>query len=145
MKKVAPAARSKARRFALQALYQAQLTGDSLALIENQFREDHDMKRVDTEYLHDALKGVSESEEELWEVLVPCLDRPKDELTPVERGILLLGAYELQFRIDVPYRVVLDEAIELAQMFGANESFKFINSVLDRLSKTLRTAEPRPG
>ncbi len=145
MKKVAPAARSKARRFVLQALYQAQLTGDSLVLIENQFREDHDMKRVDTTYLHEVLKGVSETEDELWELLVPCLDRPKDELTPVERGILLLGAFELQSRIDVPYRVVIDEGIELAQMFGANESFKFINSVLDRLSRTLRTAEPRPN
>ncbi len=145
MKKVAPAARSKARRFALQALYQAQLTGDSLTLIESQFREDHDMKRVDTIYLHEVLKGVSETEQELWDVLVPCLDRPKDELTPVERGILLLGAFELQSRIDVPFRVVLDEAVELAQTFGANESFKVVNSVLDRLSKTLRTAEPRPG
>lgn len=141
MNKVAPAARSKARRFAVQAVYQAQLTDDPLSVVERQFREDHDMKRVDTEYLHDSLQGISSGEPELIELLAPHLGREVDELTHVERAILLLGAWELNARIDIPYRVVIDEAIELAQLFGASESYRFVNAALDQLARQVRQAE----
>ena len=141
MNKVAPAARSKARRFAVQAVYQAQLTDDPLSVVERQFREDHDMKRVDTEYLHDSLQGISSGEPELIELLAPHLGREVDELTHVERAILLLGAWELNARIDIPYRVVINEAIELAQLFGASESYRFVNAALDQLARHVRPAE----
>lgn len=135
------AARRKARRFLLQALYQIELTSDSVSQVEKQFLDDHDMKRVDTDYLHDVLTGIGKDRDRLWEVIDPCLDRPRKELDPVERCILIIGAYELLERIDVPYKVVIDEGIELAQVFGASGSFKYINTVLDKIAKAHRQAE----
>ena len=135
------AARSKARRFAMQALYQAQMSGDDLFTIERQFHEDNELKRVDTEYLHEVLNGVAQSRDGLWEVLVPLLDRDRAEVGAVEQAILCLGAYELLHRINIPYRVVINEGVELARMFGANESYKFINSVLDGVARSHRQVE----
>jgi len=140
---ISSAARSKARRFILQALYQIQLTGDPAAAVVKQFVEDHDMKRVDTVYFDEVLPAVMREENALWSLIDPLLDRSREELDPVERAILLLGTYELTHRIDVPFRVVIDEAIELARMFGASESYKYVNSILDQLSKTQRIAEQR--
>ena len=138
-----PAARSKARRFTLQALYQIQLTGQGAGEVEQQFRDDHDMKRVDTDYFHDLLSGIQRVQATLWETIDPLLDRKRDELDPVEKAVLLLGTFELQERIDVPYRVVINESIELARMFGASESHKFVNSILERVAKESRQAERR--
>ncbi len=136
-----PAARSKARRFALQALYQMQLTGDSAATVESQFLADHEMKRVDTSWFHQALSEIAAGEDELVALFVDKLDRPLAEIDPVEKAVLLIGTWELKERIDVPYKVVINEAVELAKQFGASESHRYVNSILDILSRELRPVE----
>ena len=137
MKSVA-AARRKARRFTLQALYQMQFTGDSASVVEQQFLCDHDMKRVDTTYFHELLSGIASQQEILLEAIKPKLDRDLKEIDPVEKAILLIGGFELMERIDVPYKVVIDEGVELAKLFGASGSFKYVNSILDQLAKQYR-------
>ena len=127
----------------MQALYQMQLTGDSAAEVERQFREDNDMKRVDTNYFHELLSGVAAKQEELLETIEPKLDRKLDEIDPIEKAILLIGTFELVERIDLPYRVVINESVELAKQFGASESFKYVNSILDQQAKAFRQAEIR--
>ena len=139
--KNSPAARSKARRFVLQALYQMHMTGTTAAEVETQFRQDHDMKRVDTEYLHDVLMGIAKQKSELIAQLTPQLDRAFEELDPVETAALKIGAFELIHRVDVPYRVVINEGVELVKQFGASESHKLVNTVLDSLAKIHREAE----
>jgi N utilization substance protein B len=141
--KASVAARSKARRFVMQALYQMQLTGDSAAEVERQFCEDNNMKRVDTTYFHELLSGVAAKESQLLESIVPKLDRGVDELDPIEKAILLIGTFELMERIDLPYRVVINESIEMAKQFGASESFKYVNSILDQQAKEFRKTELR--
>ena len=139
--KNSPAARSKARRFVLQALYQMHMTGTTAAEVETQFRQDHDMKRVDTEYLHDVLIGIAKNRSELIAQVAPQLDRKFEELDPVETAALKIGAFELMHRVDVPYRVVINEGVELVKQFGASESHKLVNTVLDSLAKIHREAE----
>ncbi|WP_101675470.1 transcription antitermination factor NusB [Alloalcanivorax mobilis] len=136
-----PAARRKARRYALQAMYQWQLAGAALSDIEAQFMADNDMKKVDRDYFHALLHGVPADVTALDEALRPFLDRRVEELSQVEKAILRIGAFELKSRIDVPYRVVINEGIELAKVFGAEESFKYVNGVLDKLARRLRSAE----
>jgi transcription antitermination protein NusB len=136
-----PSARSKARRFALQAHYQIQLSDCSVASVESQFLQDHDMKRVDTEYFHELLSGTSVHRQALIGLITPTLDRSFESLDPIEKAILFIGCFELVHRIDVPYRVVINEGIELARQFGASESHKYINSILDRLAKDHRASE----
>ena len=140
MKPIA-AARSKARRFTLQALYQMQLTGDSASVVEQQFLSDHEMKRVDTTYFHEVLSGIAAEQDSLLEVITPHLDRDLSEIDPVEKAVLLIGAYELKERIDIPYKVVINESVELAKQFGATDSFKYVNSILDQLAKLYRSVE----
>ena len=140
MKPIA-AARSKARRFTLQALYQMQLTGDSASVVEQQFLNDHEMKRVDTTYFHEVLSGIAAGQDSLLETITPHLDRDLGEIDPVEKAVLLIGAYELKERIDIPYKVVINESVELAKQFGATDSFKYVNSILDQLAKLYRSAE----
>ena len=137
------AARRKARRFALQALYQMQLTGDSASVVEQQFLSDHDMKRVDTTYLHELLAGIAAQKDALLETITPKLDRDISKIDPIAKSILLIGSFELLERVDVPYKVVINEAVELAKLFGANESFKYVNSILDQLAVQYRQAEQR--
>ena len=139
-----PSARRKARRFALQALYQWQLSGNDLSEIEVQFRRDNDMKKVDREYFHALLHGVPAHLDELDDALQPALDRKVSELSQVEKVILRIGAFELLHRVDVPYRVVLNEGIELAKLFGADDSFKYVNGVLDKLARKFRKLEQAP-
>lgn len=139
-----PSARRKARRFALQALYQWQLSGNDLADIELQFRRDNDMKKVDREYFHELLHGVPAQVDVLDDALQPALDRKVAELSQVEKVILRIGAFELINRLDVPYRVVLNEGIELAKLFGADDSFKYVNGVLDKLARKFRKLELAP-
>lgn len=136
-----PGARRKARHFAMQALYQWDLAGASLSNIEAEFLTDNDMSKVDTEYFRDILRGVPKELDDLDDKLSPCLSRGMQEVTPVERAILRLGAYELLHRIDVPYRVVINESVELSKKFGANESHKFINGALDKLAQAVRVVE----
>lgn len=136
-----PAARRKARRYTLQALYQWQLAGTALNDIEAQFLADNDMKKVDRAYFHALLHGVPARIGELDDALRPFLDRRVEDLSQVEKAILRIGTFELKERLDVPYRVVINEGIELAKVFGAEESFKYINGVLDKLARRLRAAE----
>ena len=136
-----PAARRKARRSALQALYQWQLAGSTLSDIEAQFLAANDMQKVDRTYFHDLLHGVPAEVTGLDEALRPFLDRRVEELSQVEKALLRIGAFELKERLDVPYRVVINESIELAKVFGADDSFKYVNGVLDKLARRLRSAE----
>lgn len=135
------AARRKARRFATQALYQWQMTSDGLSGIEAQFRTDNDMRKTDVAYFHEILHGVPAYIEELDAAIRPFLDRDLNELDQVERAILRLSTYELLKRMDVPYRVVINEGIELAKTFGATESHKYVNGVLDKVAQRARYAE----
>ncbi|MCS4503382.1 transcription antitermination factor NusB [Arhodomonas aquaeolei] len=139
--------RSRARRRALQALYQWQVAGQDIASIEKQFLEDYRMGRTDLEYFSVLLHGVPASASRLDAALEGHLDRPFRTLDPVEKAILRLGAYELLERMEVPYRVVLNEAVELAKAFGAEQSHRFINGVLDRVGhdSALRRAELGAG
>ncbi|WP_051219109.1 transcription antitermination factor NusB [Oceanobacter kriegii] len=143
--KPSPAARRKARRFAVQALYQWQLSGANLGQIEAEFRADNDMSKVDLEYFHDILHGVPKDCATLDEKITPLLDRRLDEMTPVEMAILRLGAFEMLHRIDVPYKVVINESVELAKTFGATDGHKFVNGVLDKLAQRTRSVEIRGG
>jgi len=142
-KKTSPAARRKARRFAVQAIYQWQLASANLASIEAEFRTDNDMSKVDLEYFHDILHGVPREKSELDAKIQPLLDRRLDELTPVELAILRLGAYEMVHRLDVPYKVVINESVELAKTFGATDGHKYVNGILDKLAQRDRMVEIR--
>lgn len=133
-----PRGRSLARRFAMQALYQWQLTQQDAAAIDAQFATEEDMERADQAYFHELLHEVPARLERLNGALAPCLDRALAQLDPVERAILWIGAYELMFRSDVPYRVVINEAVELAKRFGADQGHRFVNGVLDRLARSER-------
>lgn len=141
--KVGIRARKKARRFVLQALYQRRLAGTPEMEIETQFLEDNDMAKVDTVYFHELLMGVPANESELSDQIKECIDRKITELDPVELSILLLGAYEMMHRLDIPYKVVINEGIELAKAFGATDSYKYVNSILDKLAHQHRKAEMR--
>ena len=140
MKSIA-AARSRSRKFLVQALYQAQLMGESFGSVINSFTEEHNMKRADVDYFREVLRGIHDDRKALEALITSRLDRDYDEIDPVEKGILLLGCYELRSRIDVPYRVVINEGVELAKSFGATDSFKYVNSILDSLARELRVAE----
>ena len=134
-------ARHKARRLATQALYTWQVAGQDLADIESQYRLDHDMSKIDGEYFHELLHEVPNHLDELDAHIVPLLDRGIDEVDAVERAVLRLGCYELAHRLDVPYRVVINESVKLAKTFGADQSHKYINGILDGVAKKLRAAE----
>jgi len=136
-----PSARREARKLALQALYQWQLAAPSLNEIEAQFRVDNDFSRIDAAYFREILHGVADDVDDLEAAFAPLLDRAVDVLDPVERAILRLSAWELLRRVDIPYRVVINEGIELAKLFGATDGHKFINGVLDRLAPKLRSHE----
>ena len=138
-------ARGRARRLTLQGLYQWQLSGAPAREVAAELLVSQNVKDTDTEYFQELLKGVIEESAELETAFTPHLDRPANQLDPIERGILLLGTYELKVKLDVPYRVVLNEAVELAKAFGADESHKYINAVLDKTAAELRRAERAAG
>lgn len=135
------AGRRKARHYALQALYQWTMAGAPTTDIEAEFRTDYDFSVVDLEYFQALLHGVAPEAEELDALYEPLLDRKLAELDPIERSLLRMGAFELRDRIDVPYRVVINESVALAKKFGASESFRYINGVLDKLAAQLRAPE----
>lgn len=136
--------RRRARALAMQGLYQRHFSKSSVSDIEAEFMVDNDMSKVDTLYFRDLLRGVHREQAELDRLLEPFLDRPLHEVDPVELAIVRLGAYELKHRLDVPYKVVINEGIEMAKKFGGTEGHKFVNSILDKLSRRLRLAETRP-
>ena len=135
------AQRRKARHFGLQALYQWTLSGASVTDIEAEFRGDNDFRHTDGEYFSALLRGVTADVESLEMLFAPALDRALDELDPIERNLLRLGTFELRDRIDVPYKVVISEAVALAKKFGATDSHKYVNGVLDKIARDLRTVE----
>lgn len=134
-------ARHLARKRAVQALYMWEMTGQDVSDIDTHFVLEHDMKNVDVKYFKELLHKVPAHVEELDEHIKPLIDRPFKELDPVECAIMRLGVYELQHRIDIPYKVVINEAVELAKVFGAEEGHKYVNSILDRIAKKLRAIE----
>jgi len=137
-KRLNPALRRKARQMAMQALYQWELASSSLVGIEREFFEDNDMAKVDVDYFSELLHQVPAMKTELDDLLKPLLDRDISELTPVELTILRLSGYELLKRHDVPYRVIINEGVELAKTFGATDGHKYVNGVLDRLAREIR-------
>lgn len=137
------AARCRARSFAMQALYQWHMAGQAINEIEAQFYVDNDFSKVDNDYFKAILHGVPSRVSEIDEAFSPFLDRPINELDPVELAILRLSTFELLERIDVPYRVVINEGVELAKTFGATDGHKFVNGILDRLAPRIRQAETR--
>ena len=139
------ATRRAARALAMQALYQWHMAGQSLNEIESQFRVDNNFAQVDGAYFHELFNGAARHRPEIDQAIEPLLDRPLGELDPVELSILRLSTFELMSRTDVPYRVVINEGIELAKTFGATEGHKFVNGVLDKLAPQLRAAEARKG
>ncbi len=138
---VLAAQRRKARHYAMQALYQWHMAGASLTAIEAEFRTEYDFAQVDLDYFQALLHGVPAQLDELEAVLEPLLDRGLEELDPIERSLLRMGTFELKERIDVPYKVVINEAVSLAKKFGATDGHKYINGVLDKAARQLRKAE----
>ncbi|MDP9141294.1 MAG: transcription antitermination factor NusB [Pseudomonadota bacterium] len=134
--------RGLARRLTVQALYQWLLNEGTPTQLLRQFREQEEgLGRADPAYFEELLIGVVEHAPTLTLDLVPQLDRPLNQLDPVEHAVLLLGAYELRHKPEVPWRVVVNESINLAKMFGAEDGFKFVNGVLDKLARQLRPGE----
>lgn len=140
-----PAARTRSRRRAVQALYAWQLSGSSMPAIIDQFRHEQDMEVADLEYFEDLLQGVERERETLDSGLAPWLDRDIEQVDPIERAILRLSAYELKCRPDVPYRVVLNEAVEVAKRFGTDFGHTYVNGVLDHAAAAWREAEYDKG
>ncbi|WP_395684268.1 transcription antitermination factor NusB [Dokdonella sp.] len=136
-----PAARSRARRRALQALYAWQMSGNRIEGVIDQFRHEQDMQIADLEYFEELVRGVVRLQAELDAAIVPYLDREIARVDPIERAALRIAAYELRERIDVPYRVVINEAVETTKRFGADHGHTYVNGVLDKLAASWRSAE----
>lgn len=134
-------ARSLSRKLAMQALYQWQLTGQGAAELRNQFAGEDGYADADGEYFVELLLGVTGAIESLDAELGALIDRPVAQLDPVEHAVLLIGIHELAHRLDVPYRVVINEGVDLARRFGATDGHKFVNAVLDRAARKLRATE----
>ncbi|HTT37653.1 MAG TPA: transcription antitermination factor NusB [Burkholderiales bacterium] len=135
--------RRRSRELALQALYQWLLTGDDADALCRQTAEKKEYARADTAYLESIVRGVVLCAGELTEALQPFLDRPVDQLSPIERVLLLMGAYELIHAHEVPYRVVINEAVELAKTYGGTDGHRYVNGVLDKLASQVRAGETK--
>jgi len=133
-----PQARRKARSLALQAIYQWQLVADDIVNIKMQFVDKINSKKVDAEYFNDLLDGVIKNVGAIDEVITPLLDRKIKDLDAVELAVLRLATYELMMRLDVPYKVVINEALELTKNFGSIEGYKYVNGVLDKVARGSR-------
>lgn len=134
-------ARSLARKLAMQALYQWQLTQQTAAEIKQQYLESDDSAGVDEDHFVELLTQSIARNEAITTALKPFVDRPLEQLDPVEAAILMIGIYELQHRVDIPYRVVINEGVDLCKRFGATDAHKYINAVLDRAAREIRAAE----
>ena len=133
--------RHRARELALQGVYQWSVTAGEAAQIEKQMHEEKNLGRYDKELFSKLLRGTLSQHANLEALLAPCLDRPLAELSPVEFSILLLGAFELSQHLEVPYKVVINEAVELAKTFGGTDGHKYVNGVLDKLAPQVRAPE----
>jgi N utilization substance protein B len=134
-------ARTNARKAAVQALYQWQMTGQSLTDIERQFLEEDRLKDTQKTYFYELFEGVPKNLDDIDLTLTEFVDRPVDKIDPVERAILRIGVYELLHRLDMPFRVILNEGINLAKCFGADGSHKYVNGILDKVAQKKRTME----
>ena len=133
--------RRLAREFVLQGLYQRQLSGNSLSMIREQIAEVAGFARADQPYFDELWKGVGADFDAQVRACEQYLDRQAEGLSPIERAILAIGAWELANRLEIPYRVVINEAVELAKSYGGTDGHKFVNGVLDRLAADVRAAE----
>jgi len=134
-------ARSRARRYAMQALYQWDLSGTDLPLIRKQFLVNEDFSKADQPYFMELLSELPKQADVVDAAIAGYIDRPIEQLDPVERAILRIGIYELLARADIPYRVVINEAVQLAKKFGAEQGHAFVNGVLDKAARKLRSTE----
>ncbi len=136
-----PSARSRARALALQALYQHQLTGHSFENLQRQFHDRPEYDRVDRNYFDDLLIDIGKEFTTLEEHIGRYADRPVSQLDPVEKSVLLIGFCELIERPKIPFRVIINEAIDLVKRFGSSDGHKYVNAILDRAAAELRAAE----
>jgi len=136
-----PAARRKARKMALQALYQWHVAETPIHELLAQFTVDNDMSKIDQEYFNQVVRGVPGQKSDLDTQIEQFIDREIKSMTPIELAILRMGTFELLHRIDVPYRVIINEGVELAKSFGATDGHKYVNGVLDKLAQKLRVDE----
>lgn len=134
-------ARSVARKVAMQALYQWQLNADGAKDLLLQYMDDENSAGMDREYFRELILGCVDGSDAINKAVTPFVDRPLDQLDPVETAILMIGMFELQHRPDVPYRVVINEGVDLCKRFGATDAHKYINAVLDRASRDIRAQE----
>ncbi|TCV85435.1 transcription antitermination factor NusB [Sulfurirhabdus autotrophica] len=133
--------RRLSREFVLKGLYQRELGGDAFELIEKHLQEDTDFKKADEVHFAALLKGVIAQAEALEAQISPLIDRPITELSPIERAILKLATYELVNHLEIPYRVVINEAVELAKSYGGTDGYKYVNGVMDKLAAKVRAVE----
>ena len=133
--------RTRARELMVQALYQKQLAGHSTSDLISQFQEQVAYERVDQPFFDEQFPAISNSQEKLEIKIDELIDRPLEQLDPVELAILLIGVYELESRVDIPYRVVINECVNLAKRFGSIEGHKYINACLDTAAKSFREIE----
>jgi N utilization substance protein B len=133
--------RRRAREFALQGLYQWQLSGNEVAVIEQQISEARGFDKSDCAYFSAVLAGAVRGAQQIEQQIQPYLDRKFSALSPVERAILLIAGYEFASQPDVPYRVIINEAVELAKSYGGTDGFKYVNGVLDKFAMNLRPHE----
>jgi transcription antitermination protein NusB len=136
-------ARHNARRYVLQAMYQWQIAGTAVSEIEAEFLHYHIDKKLDLTYFKELIHGISHQHHKIDQEMQPFLDRPLHEIDPVELAVLRIATYELIQRLDVPYRVIINEALQLTKMFGSVDGYKFVNGILDRIAKKNRSAEAK--
>jgi N utilization substance protein B len=138
-------ARRRAREFALQGVYSWLLRGDTrtedAGQIDAHIRDGDEFSEADAKWFNTILHGVFENADPLRQKFEPYIDRPLAELSPIEHSILLIGSYELTFHVEVPYKVAINEAVELAKSFGGTDGFKFVNGVLDKVAADVRSVE----
>jgi N utilization substance protein B len=133
--------RTNARKCAVQALYQWQMTGQNLAVIEQQFIDEDRLSNAQSSYFKEIVYGVPKQLEKIDQTLAKFVDRPVEKIDPVERAVLRVSVYELLNRLDMPYRVILNEGINLAKCFGAEGSHKYVNGILDKIASQNRSIE----
>lgn len=139
----AAGSRRRARELVLQGLYERQLAGGSDEAIASSLRQSREFDFADAEYFGELWQGVTERYSALIGAVAPKVDRPVDTLAPIERSLLVIGAFELAHRLEIPYRVVINEAVELAKRYGGTDGYKFVNGVLDKVAASVRADEIR--
>lgn len=134
-------ARTRARELMVQALYQKQIAGHTTSELVAQFREDTAYARVDQAFFEELFPEISNGQADLEKKIDNLIDRPLEQLDPIELSILLIGVHELEARVDIPYKVVINESVNLAKRFGAQDGHKYINACLDVAARSLRETE----